>query len=81
MRSKADTARQPYSPAIRRRRPLPRPRFGLNSSTAFCQATISTSNQTRRFGLMYVDFGSRPFFSYRKSVGRAGEDGVPVARK
>jgi hypothetical protein len=36
----------------RGRRPLPLPRFGLNSLTAFCQATISSSNQTRLFGEM-----------------------------
>jgi hypothetical protein len=36
----------------RERRPLPRPRSGLNSSTAFCQSMISSSNHTLRFGLM-----------------------------
>ena len=41
-----------YAPLIEPRRPLPRLRFGSNSLTAFCQAMISSSNQTRRFGLM-----------------------------
>ena len=36
----------------RRRRPLPRPRFGLNSSTACCQLTISSSYQILLFALM-----------------------------
>jgi hypothetical protein len=39
----------------RRRRPLPLPRFGLNSSTAFCQAMMSSSNQTLRLGEMWCD--------------------------
>ncbi len=36
------------------RRALPLRRVGSNSSTAFCQAMISSSNQTRRSGLMQV---------------------------
>ena len=43
-------ALRPYDALGDDRRPLPRRRFGSNSSTAFCQAIISSSNQTLRFG-------------------------------
>jgi hypothetical protein len=38
--------------ATRRRRPLPLPRIGLNSSIVFCQAVISSAYQIRLFGEM-----------------------------
>ena len=51
-------------------RPLPRPRFGLYSSTVFCHDAISSRNQTFLFAEIKVGFGNRPVLAILKSVAR-----------